>query len=145
MIGTSIVTRAARRTRTRWADFGANMSKRLHKGDESRRRWKIIDASRAGDASLLPQLLARLDGDETYDNKRHIVRALGNIGGPRAEEKLITLVGTQRGLILVDIAHALGQIGSRPALPALKNLCNHELEWARQNASFAVRKLTGSA
>jgi HEAT repeat protein len=121
------------------------MSKRLHKGDESRRRWKIIDASRAGDASLLPQLLARLDGNESYDNKRHIVRALGNIGGPRAEEKLIALVGTQRGLILGDIAHALGQIGSRQALPALKNLCNHELEWVRQNASFAVRKLTGSA
>jgi hypothetical protein len=41
------------------------MPKRLDKGDETRRRWKIIDASRSGDASLLPQLLARLDGEET--------------------------------------------------------------------------------
>ena len=120
------------------------MPKRLDKGDETRRRWKIIDASRSGDSSLLRQLLARLDGYETYDNKRHIVRALGNIGGPRVEQRLITLLGTERGLILGDIAHALGQIGSRPALPALKNLCDHKLEWVRQNASFAVRKLTES-
>jgi hypothetical protein len=120
------------------------MPKRLDKGDETRRRWKIIDASRSGDSSLLRQLLARLDGYETYDNKRHIVRALGNIGGPRVEQRLITLLGTERGLILGDIAHALGQIGSRPALPALKDLCAHKLEWARQNASFAVRKLTES-
>jgi hypothetical protein len=43
------------------------MAKHLHKGDEAHRRWKIIDAPRAADASLLPQLLVRLDGDESYD------------------------------------------------------------------------------
>ncbi|MGE5549850.1 MAG: hypothetical protein ACM3ZC_04865 [Bacteroidota bacterium] len=56
------------------------MAKHLHKGDETLRRGKIIGASRAGDAGKLPQLLASLDGDETYENKRHIVRALGKIG-----------------------------------------------------------------
>jgi HEAT repeat protein len=121
------------------------MAKRLHKGDETRRRWKIIDASRAGDSSLLPQLLARLDGDETSDNKRHIVRALGNIGGSHAERKLLALLGTERGLILGDIAHALGQIGSRRALPLLKSLCDHKLEWVRQNANFAIRRMTQQA
>ena len=117
------------------------MAKHLRKGDESHRRWKIIDASRAGDASLVPQLLARLDGDESYENKRHIVRALGNIGGLPAEEKLIELLGTQSGLILGDIAQSLGKLGSRAAIPALKELCDHEAEWVRQNVEFALRRL----
>jgi len=116
------------------------MAKHLHKGDETLRRWKIIDASRARDARLLPQLLARLDGDETHENKRHIIRALGKIGGPHAEAKLLELVGTQQGLILGDIAQALGKLGSRQAAPKLKGLCDHESEWVRQNASFALRR-----
>ena len=41
----------------------------------------------------LPQLLARLDGNETEENKRHIVRAVvGNIGGLEAETKLLELL-----------------------------------------------------
>lgn len=114
--------------------------KRLHKGDETRRRWKIIDASRAADVGLLPQLLARLDGDESYENKRHIVRALGNIGGPRAEQKLIELLGSQRGLILGDVAQSLGKLGVRRAAPALRLLGDHESEWVRQNVEFALRR-----
>ena len=121
------------------------MAKHLHKGDETRRRWKIIDASRTGDANLLPQLLAQLDGDESYDNKRHIIRALGNIGGSPAEDKLIGLLGSQRGLILGDIAQALGKLGSRRAVPALKGLREHEIEWVRQNVSFALRQFTNHA
>ena len=118
------------------------MAKHLHKGDETRRRWKIIDASRSGDASLLPQLLARIDGGETYGNRRHIVRALGNIGGPRAEAKLLELLGTERGLILGDVARALGEIGCRRAAPPLKTLRDHESEWVRQNVAFALRRLS---
>jgi HEAT repeat protein len=121
------------------------MPKHLHKGDETLRRLKIIDASRAGEPSLLPQLLARFDSDETLENKRHITRALGKIGGPSAEAKLLELLGTQQGLILGDIAQALGKLESRQAAPLLKGLCNHESEWVRQNASFALRKLREDA
>jgi len=121
------------------------MAKQLHKGDESRRRWKIIDASWAADASLLGQLLARLDGKESYENKRHIVRALGNIGGPQAEDKLIGLLVSQRGLILGEVAQALGELGSRRALPALKGLGDHESKWIRQNVEFALRRLADRA
>jgi HEAT repeat protein len=118
------------------------MAKHLHKGDETLRRWKIIDASRSGDASLLPQLLARLDGGETYENRRHIVRALGNIGGPRAEAKLLELLGSEHGLILGDIARALGELGCRRAALPLKSLHDHESEWVRQNVTFALRRLS---
>ena len=117
------------------------MAKELHEGGETRRRWRIIDASRAGDASLLPQLLAQLDGDESPDNKRYIVRALVNIGGARAEDKLIELLETQRGLILGDVAQALGKLGSRRAVPLLKNLRDHESEWVRQNVAFALGRI----
>src|SRR4051812_29209464 len=101
------------------------MAKHLHKGDESHRRWKIIDASRSGDASLLPQLFARLAAGETYENRRHIVRALGNIGGPRAEAKLLELLGSEGGPILGEVAQAIGKLRSRRAIPALKSLCDH--------------------
>jgi HEAT repeat protein len=117
------------------------MARRLHKGDETLRRWKIIDASRAGDASMLPQLLARLDADETYHNRRHIVRALGKIGGPPAEVKLLEMLGSERGLILGDIAHALGKLRSSRAAAPLRGLRDHESEWVRQNVSFALRRL----
>jgi HEAT repeat protein len=121
------------------------MAKDLHKGNESHRRFKIIDASRVGDASLLPQLLSRLAGGETYENRRHIIRALGSIGGPQAEAKLLELLGTEHGLILGEIAQSLGKLGSRQAIPALRNLCGHESEWVRQNASFALRQLAADA
>ena len=86
------------------------------KGDETHRRWKIIDASRAGDPSLLPPLLARLNSDESYENKRHILRALSNIGGSQVEIKLIALPASQQGFILGDIAQFLGKAG----LPAVR-------------------------
>ncbi len=54
--------------------------KLLNIGTEDERRWKIIDTLRKADAEYLPQLHARLESNETLENKRHIIRALGNIG-----------------------------------------------------------------
>jgi hypothetical protein len=104
------------------------MAKRLHKGDKSIPAGKIMSASRAADASMLPQLLARLHGNETYENKRLIVRALGNIGGSKAEAKLLELLRIQRGLMLGDIAEALGKFRSRRAIPMLESLTDHKLQ-----------------
>ncbi len=118
------------------------MAGRLHKGDEERRRWKIIDASRSADAELLPQLLARIDV-ESYENRRHIVRALGRIGGPKAEEKLIALLAGEKGPILGEVAQALGRLRTRQAAPVLRPLADHESEWVRQNARFALRRIEG--
>ena len=69
------------------------MTKQLHNGDETRRRWNIA-AGHGRDGSYVPQLLARLDSNETHDNKRHIVRALGNIGDMRAEAWILELLET---------------------------------------------------
>ncbi len=119
------------------------MAKHLHKGDVTLRRWKIIDASRSGDASLMPQLLARLDGAETYENRRHIVRALGNIGGPRAEAKLLELLGGERGLILGDIARALGEIGCRRAALPLEKSARPRIRMGPPECHFRASEALG--
>jgi len=121
------------------------MAKLLHKGDEDRRRWNIIDIGHAGDAAYIPQLLARLDSDETHDNKRQIVRALGNIGDVCAEERLLQLFETSTDLMLGDVAHSLGQLQSRKAIPRLKSLLNHDVDWVHQNAKWALAQITNDA
>ena len=118
------------------------MAKNLRKGNETARRLKLIDASRSRSAALLPQLLSRLDSDETVENKRHVVRALGKIGGPKAEAKLLQLLESERGLILGDVAHALGLLRVKRAAPALERLLQHRTEWVRQNAEFALLRLS---
>ncbi len=114
--------------------------KKLHTGDRNQRRWKLIGASRSGDRALLPQLLGRFDR-ETPDNQRHIVRALGKVGGPAAEARLLELLGSRRGLILGDVAHALGELRSRRAVALLKALRGDECEWVRQNVRFALEQI----
>jgi HEAT repeat protein len=122
--------------------FLDGMTKRLHKGDETLRRWAIIDVSRRGDKRYLDQLMARLDSDETYENKRHIVRALGNLGDSSVVDRLIKLAVGHNGLILGDIAHSLGQLRASKAKPLLEKLASHKLTWVQQNARFALDQLS---
>ncbi len=68
--------------------------------------------------------------------------ALGNIGGQQAEAALLEQLASERGLILGDLAQALGKLRSRLAVSTLKSLRDHELEWVRQNARFALRRLS---
>jgi len=113
--------------------------KQLHKGTEDQRRLKIIQVSKSRDSRYLPQLLSRLESDETYANKRHIVRALGNIGGSKAEQALLELLRKEKGLILGDICGALASIGSKRLIPEIKMLRKHENAWVRGQAAQALR------
>ena len=117
------------------------MVKLLRKGDEQRRSWNIMDASRSRDAAYVPQLLAMLKSNETYSNKRHIIRALGNIGDPRAEAPLLALLHSSGGLMLGDVVHSLGQLKSQRAVPRLKSLRSDKRQWVRQNATWALRNI----
>lgn len=58
----------------------------------------------------------------------------------RAEDRLLELLGVEHGLILGDIAQALGKVGSRRAAPVLEAIRDHESEWVRQNVNFALRR-----
>jgi HEAT repeat protein len=118
------------------------MLKLLNKGDEDQRRWNIVEVGRA---RYVPQLLARLTSDETDDNKRHIVRALGNIGDLRAEAPLLKLLESSTDLMLGDVVHSLGQLESKKAIPTLKSLLDHEVEWVRQNAKWALAQFAADS
>ncbi|MBT6156584.1 MAG: HEAT repeat domain-containing protein [Planctomycetaceae bacterium] len=116
--------------------------KLLHKGDEAQRLGAIIDISRSGDVRYVPQLLVRLESDETHENKRHIIRALGNIRDSRADSPLLKLFSqSSGGNILGDLARSLGQLGVHDAIPRLKELESHSNEWVRQNATWALKQM----
>ena len=118
--------------------------KQLHKGTEDQRRWKIVQVSRSRDKRYLPQLLARLRSDETYENRRHIVRALGSIGETDTEHVLLELLAKEDGLILGDVSAALAKIGSKCAVREISKLQSHEAPWVRQQVAWALRRLEGA-
>jgi HEAT repeat protein len=111
---------------------------------EEQRRWAIIDASLAADPASVPALLSLLRRD-TYANRRHIARALGNIGGPDAESALLELLRSEEGLLLGDAARALGRLGVTSATDRLRELLDHELDWVRSGAREALGRLGGGA
>ena len=116
--------------------------KLLHKGDEARRLGTIIDVSRSGDIRYVPQLLVRLESDETHENKRHIIRSLCNLQDSRAVAPLLALfLQSSGGNILGDLAKSLGQLKVHDAIPRLKALENHANEWVRQNATWALKQM----
>lgn len=108
--------------------------------DEGSRRFAIIECSRNADASHLSRLIELLHTD-TQANCRHIVRALGRIGGPDAERELRGLIAVESGLILGDIARALAATGCAESLIVLDGLSTHELEWVRDSARWAIKHL----
>lgn len=85
--------------------------------DEGARRFAIIEASRTASAHQLPHLLRLLEWD-TCGNRRHIARALGNIGGDEAVRRLLGLLEAEEGLMLGDVARALGQLRVAAAAPS---------------------------
>jgi HEAT repeat protein len=108
--------------------------------DEEKRRWAIIDASKRADVSQLPVLLSLLAKD-TYENRRHIVRSLGRIGGDVSLNKLLQLAKSESGLILGDIAKSLGQLKNTKALDHLEELIHHKDDWVKQNAQWAIKQI----
>ena len=112
----------------------------LSSEDEDERRFAIMDASQRSDAAALPKLLGLLQTD-TYSNRRHIVRALGHIGGIEAEKTLLRLLPNESGLILGDLARAIGERKLTAARDELQALLDHKLEWVRSNAQWALKQL----
>jgi len=112
----------------------------MRSDSEDERRFAIIDASCTRDRSTLPQLLSLLHTD-TYSNRRHIARALGNIAGEEAQRTLLDLLNQEEGLILGDIARSLGQLRVIDALPRLQSMQDHQLDWVRESARWACQEM----
>ena len=115
--------------------------KRLRTGNADQRRSKVIAASRSHNPIYLPQVLERLQREPEQANRRHLVRALGNIGGELAEVTLLRMLTEETGLILGDIATSLGKLGCRRAIAPLKRLASHQIPWVAQQASYALKHL----
>jgi HEAT repeat protein len=47
--------------------------------------------------------------------------------------------------MLGDVAHSLGELKSRKAIPRLNSLLNHDIEWLRQNAKWALAQISNDA
>jgi hypothetical protein len=109
--------------------------------DETFRRWAVIDISKHKMRDYEDVLLQRYCSEESYDLKRHIVRALGNIGGEKTCTLLVAAVRTEQGLILGEIAEAIGKLRIRDAIPDLLQLEKSPVSWVSQKARWALRRV----
>jgi HEAT repeat protein len=108
--------------------------------DEALRRFAVIEISKCKMIQYEDELLRRYPA-EPYDLRRHIIRALGNIGTEKSVDLLMDLLTREEGLILGDTAAALGKLKVMQAVPDLLRLVTSSLEWVAQNARFALRRL----
>jgi hypothetical protein len=112
---------------------------KLRDSNEDIRRFEIIDISRSSCSEAADDLLC-IYSSETYENKRHIVRAYGNIGGSKLEIELLKLLSFEKGVILGDICKSLGELGLTSAEAEIRLLQSHELQWVSQNANWALKQ-----
>ncbi len=112
--------------------------------DEAVRRWEIIEISKSACLEAAEELL-NIYSSETEENKRHIVRAYGNIGGLKLEAELSKLLLNEKGLILGDICKALGQLRVSAVKEQIRLLQSHELQWVSQNANWAVKQILANS
>jgi hypothetical protein len=99
-------------------------------------------------APAIPALMAALNAEETV--RQNAIYALAAIGVPAigplaADLAQRTASGWSEGAFpLEDSAYALAAIGA-PAVPALIDLLNHDSEWVRINALFALGEMGAAA
>ena len=113
----------------------------MKEGMEQEKRWSIITASKSGDPKHLPKLLRELK-TESLANRRHIVRALGNIGHKEGVAPILEILITESGDIAGDAAEALAKLNAKEAIPTLERLTAAENTWTAQKSKWALKKLT---
>ena len=118
------------------------MRRKIDRRNEDLLRADIIDVSRQRDAAYIPLLLELLwDTRTPQQNRRHIVRALGQMGDQSVAPALLAILRSDEGLIVGDAAHALGALGSADAIPRLQELSDSEEDWVAQKARWALKRL----
>jgi HEAT repeat protein len=124
-------------------DFPPERAQNVTSPDEDERRYAVIAISKHKLTQYEDILLNRFPV-ETNDNKRHIVRALGNLATGKTVPFLMNLVTQEQGLILGDIARALGQLKVQEAQPHLFCLTNSPIPWVADSARYALRRIEGN-
>ncbi len=106
------------------------------------RKEAIISLGKIGDQRTVEPLLQRLGREESMDE--YIIEALGRLKNPRAVEPLIGFLSSPSKNLRISAIKALGEIGSRNALPYLQDLLLHtEDEETIANLAFSISRLQG--
>ena len=109
--------------------------------DEFKKRIAVICVSRGKLRGYEEKLKAMLQLEKSEDLRRHIVRALGNIGSDGSIPLLMGILRTEKGLIVGDTIRALGQLKVSEARALIEPLEKSELEWVANNARWFAKHI----
>jgi HEAT repeat protein len=110
----------------------------LQSADENLRRFAIIHISKERLTDFENHLVEMMATEQSYANRRHIVRALGKIGTARSIGLLLGILSEPDGLILGDAAQALGRLRVPDAVGRLQELTASRVEWIAGQARWAL-------
>ncbi len=114
----------------------------LQSPSEDLRRWAIIAVSRKKMRQFEDALLGLLGNESSTSNRRHIIRALGNIGTAKSTPVLLEVLNKESGLILGDVAEAVAKLGIKDAVPMLKQLTDCGIDFVETRSKYAIKKLS---
>lgn len=106
------------------------------------RRFAIIEISRRRMNEFEDKLIHCLKSTEKNDaNRRHIVRALGNIGTSTSIAAIRPILEKGEGLIVGEAAEALAKLGDKDALQTIGRLVDSPIQFVATKAKWADGKL----
>lgn len=114
----------------------------LQDSDESVRRIAIMHVSKHKLREYAPILENQLNREPTYANRRHLVRALGNLQARAALDNLMAILEEEEGNIVGDAAETLGKLRAREAKSRLTVLSMSHLDWVANKARWALKQLS---
>jgi HEAT repeat protein len=117
----------------------------LHAHDANLRGWAVMAISKEKLSAYRDTLLGMLGEETDVDVRRHIVRALGNIGDDDCIPALLRILSDEQGLIVGDAAGSLGKLRAVEAVGRLKKLANSDTEWVANQSRWALKQMPGNA
>jgi HEAT repeat protein len=105
------------------------------------RRAAIIFISKQRLQQFENALLKMLATEPTYSNRRHIVRALGNLGSQKSVPTLLSCLDARQDLVVGDAAEALGKLKVTEAISRLQCLSDSPVEWIANKSRWALREI----
>ena len=109
--------------------------------DAQRRQSAVISISRKRIAGHEARLLKMLESDPDVSVRRHVVRALANLGVAEAVPPIRRIAESGEGLIAGDAARALGQLRANDAGELLNRLTQSPVDWVRNSARWALKQI----
>ncbi len=113
----------------------------LDSSDEDTQRFAIIGISRKRMLEHTGKLVEILQQEIPEANRRHVVRALGNLCVAESAPHLLRMLEYETGMIAGDVAKSLGQIGVVEAIPILESLTESPILWVAEQACAALKRL----